>query len=105
MWLGNGEIEVDDFIGFSDEAARTYCYLLNNEEKAIFREDYVMLYRACLHIAVTGRAAGFSDSRILEEWLKSRATGVPISIQCRHFHFMMARADKSIQVTKIRKCS
>src|SRR5215469_12523156 len=104
MWLGTGELEVYDFIGFSDEAVRAYCSL-NDEERAIFRESYVMFYRACLHIAVIGHAAGFPDDGIVARWLRSTTPQARISIYSRRIYFVIDRVGKTIQVVRIGKCS
>jgi hypothetical protein len=107
MWLDNNKLEVTDFIGFSDEVAYSYHYSLSDEERAIFRESYIAFYRACLHIAVTGRASGLSEREvaILSNWLRSTTTSVQIRVQCRLIYFVIARVADGIQVVNIGKYS
>jgi hypothetical protein len=93
MWQDSNRVDVFEFVGCSDEAVNTYCFDLSLEERKLFQDGLVLLYRACLHIAVTGHASFLSleDNSILAGWMRGQEHP-SLRVSCGDIYFLVQKA-------------
>lgn len=95
MWQDSNWIDVFEFMGCSDDAVNTYCYDLSLDERKFFQDAFVLFYRSCLHVAVTGYAHCLSreDNATLSEWMQDEEE-TSIRVCCGAIYFLAQRAKR-----------